>query len=101
MEFNLGHKNDITVKEHKNFIRYSVGSFNYDKWNKIIVDWDRNTGYYKLIFNDNDLGIFPMKTKDIPYRIRMRSGNDLNFQHDSIAYIDDIVFSTNKETINK
>jgi len=96
----------------------AIGSFKYyNEWNEFVIKYDRISGYYNLICNGINYGIYELNIDQKPYLIEFQGGvvkatfSNIELQNGTVlsypyklkknitVFIDDIEFTTYKETI--
>lgn len=73
----------------------------YNSWFTVEVKWDRTSGYCQIFVNDANCGIYQLTGSGTPIKIKFRSGNVTDAaQNNSTIYLDNIIFNTDKVSIN-
>ncbi|MBN2544764.1 MAG: hypothetical protein JXB50_03140, partial [Spirochaetes bacterium] len=100
INFLMNNSNYMNVKRPDG-IRTNFMSYNRDTWYTCQINWDRITGYYKIIVDNVDYGIYPMMNTGSIYRINFYTGSGSEpTYYNCSSYIDNIVYTTNAVTID-
>lgn len=81
-----------------------VGTYNFNKWNEVLIKYDSLTGFYQLDLNGKTLGIYGLLGDQKPFKLSFQGGRTKPMEDnkpvtDITVYIDDIEFTTKKVKI--
>jgi len=82
--------------------RINLINFTNNIWYSCQINWDLTTGYYKILINDIDYGIYRLMNQEVISRIQFYSGSTPDSSYfNSTAYIDNVEYSADTVLINK
>jgi len=100
INFLMNNSNMINVKRPDG-TRYNFLSYNRDTWYTCQINWDRITGYYKILIDNVEYGIFPMMNNGAIYRINYFTGSGSDSTYfNCTSYIDNLVYTTDAISID-